>query len=578
MQSASISNALPGNAPIPAVASSPSPGGQPSSPFTALFQMLTKTGNGPAKLPAPGKPKDSARAQDVATPASISLQIVCQFLGAIVSPLVAPVHVPSIPAGGAPLESGPNQDPPAAPSNGPMSTTSILVGAFDNQSSPASSTRMVTPRNLQSSSTSNSVFVTTNELSQAFPFSFAESAPRSSQTPPTPNSVLAATNDPSAPFPFSFAEPTQDVTSASDPAAASSNTQNSSPDLPVQAYNPQMDLGLQMTPSVSVLDANPGPQTQDAVPVQNAPTDSSSVSKAKDPNNTNALQPDSKAAAPNTAGIPHIRALQAESAGLELMNLQVAGGTRQPANPIQQLPQPSALEFTPKLNLNFQTGPVAAIPASPVQTATKTMSVAIPTPTFQDSLHAQAVTGAQAAPAVSATPKLQSKDTSSGSQGNDANAKSDHPSNSALVHTDGNGFGQTLDTAGASAGNTHFVPTDPTMVVANVRIPVEPRTASADAKPDASNADPLPQSQSSPAASAVDHPIVSGARLTDLPGQTEIRIEMQAGSLGAIELRAHITGDQIGASIAVEHHDAQLMLTNDLPALHYRACRKGSPR
>jgi flagellar hook-length control protein FliK len=52
------------------------------------------------------------------------------------------------------------------------------------------------------------------------------------------------------------------------------------------------------------------------------------------------------------------------------------------------------------------------------------------------------------------------------------------------------------------------------------------------------------------------------------PGQTEIRIEMQADSLGGVELRAHIAGDQIGASIAVEHHDAQVALASDSPALH----------
>jgi flagellar hook-length control protein FliK len=54
----------------------------------------------------------------------------------------------------------------------------------------------------------------------------------------------------------------------------------------------------------------------------------------------------------------------------------------------------------------------------------------------------------------------------------------------------------------------------------------------------------------------------------DHPGQTEIRIEMQSESLGGVELRAHISGNQIGASIAVEHHDAQVLLANDLPALH----------
>jgi flagellar hook-length control protein FliK len=43
---------------------------------------------------------------------------------------------------------------------------------------------------------------------------------------------------------------------------------------------------------------------------------------------------------------------------------------------------------------------------------------------------------------------------------------------------------------------------------------------------------------------------------------------MQGGSLGGVELRAHMSGNEIGASIAVEHHDVQAMLANDLPALH----------
>ena len=62
--------------------------------------------------------------------------------------------------------------------------------------------------------------------------------------------------------------------------------------------------------------------------------------------------------------------------------------------------------------------------------------------------------------------------------------------------------------------------------------------------------------------------MVSAAHMAESIGQTEIRIEMQAGPLGAVELRAHIAGDQIGASIAVEHHEAQMMLASDLPALH----------
>lgn len=68
--------------------------------------------------------------------------------------------------------------------------------------------------------------------------------------------------------------------------------------------------------------------------------------------------------------------------------------------------------------------------------------------------------------------------------------------------------------------------------------------------------------------------MVNSAHIVDQPGQTEIRIEMQADSLGGVELRAHIAGDQIGASIAVEHHDAQLALASELPSLHSALAEK----
>jgi flagellar hook-length control protein FliK len=68
--------------------------------------------------------------------------------------------------------------------------------------------------------------------------------------------------------------------------------------------------------------------------------------------------------------------------------------------------------------------------------------------------------------------------------------------------------------------------------------------------------------------------VVNTARLLDGSGQTEIRIEMQGDSLGGIELRAHISGDQMGATIAVEHRDAQLALATELPTLHSALAEK----
>jgi flagellar hook-length control protein FliK len=47
-----------------------------------------------------------------------------------------------------------------------------------------------------------------------------------------------------------------------------------------------------------------------------------------------------------------------------------------------------------------------------------------------------------------------------------------------------------------------------------------------------------------------------------------MRVEMQSDSLGGIELRARMTGDQVGAAIVVERHDLHSALSNELPALH----------
>ena len=68
--------------------------------------------------------------------------------------------------------------------------------------------------------------------------------------------------------------------------------------------------------------------------------------------------------------------------------------------------------------------------------------------------------------------------------------------------------------------------------------------------------------------------VVNAVHLTDRTGQTEVRIEMQSESLGSVELRAHVSGNQIGASIAVEHHEAEVMLATELPALHSALAEK----
>lgn len=62
--------------------------------------------------------------------------------------------------------------------------------------------------------------------------------------------------------------------------------------------------------------------------------------------------------------------------------------------------------------------------------------------------------------------------------------------------------------------------------------------------------------------------LMRNPHLVEKLGQSEMNIAMQADALGAVQVRAHLAGDQVGAAITVEHHDLHAMLSNDLPALH----------
>ena len=200
--------------------------------------------------------------------------------------------------------------------------------------------------------------------------------------------------------------------------------------------------------------------------------------------------------------------------------------------------------------------------------ATKTMAAGLPALSSRDATHAQAANIAPPAPSSAAPAKQPSKDASNGSQGNDANTKPNHAASSGADHADAKGFVQSLEASGANSASTHATSTDSTIVAAAMRTPAEPHVASVETKLGSSNGSMPGQGQALPASAGAEQNVVSSAHLLDHAGQTEIRIEMQGGSLGGVELRAHMSGNDIGASIAVEHHDVQAMLANDLPALH----------
>lgn len=57
-------------------------------------------------------------------------------------------------------------------------------------------------------------------------------------------------------------------------------------------------------------------------------------------------------------------------------------------------------------------------------------------------------------------------------------------------------------------------------------------------------------------------------RVTSSLAGAEMNVALRTEGLGAVQVRAHVTGDQVGAAITVERHDAHAALANDLPALH----------
>jgi flagellar hook-length control protein FliK len=226
-------------------------------------------------------------------------------------------------------------------------------------------------------------------------------------------------------------------------------------------------------------------------------------------------------------------------------------------------PQPAAIQET-----QSKLQPIANLSPSPVETlahsAVKSAAIGASTPKFHENL--QPPTAGPALPTAAATTaNARSQDSSNGSSGNNSNPKADNASNVSSAQTDERGFVQSLNTAAANPIGGHSAAADSTAVAAAA--PVQPQSASSAGQPAATNSPDSRPAESLPASSQ-GTPIVNAAHIVGQPGQTEIRIEMQADSLGGVELRAHIAGDQIGASIAVEHHDAQLALATDLPALH----------
>jgi hypothetical protein len=263
--------------------------------------------------------------------------------------------------------------------------------------------------------------------------------------------------------------------------------------------------------------------------------------------------------------LPNSQMTQAAHANSSLLNAT----TLIPGGAAAKVSVAGSLQSAANQSAQSNSQPPADASLSPAETLVHSVaqSAAIGASTLRihGNLQSPGANPALPTPVAPVPAKTQAQDSSNGSPGNDSNAKPDGVSKVAGAQTDEKAFVQSLDTAGANPMNGHSAAADPNAAAASP--PVQSQIVSSGVSTSApSSADPRPAG-SLPGAMQ-NAPVVSAAHIVNQSGQTEIRIEMQADSLGGVELRAHIAGDQIGASIAVEHHDAQVALALDLPTLH----------
>ncbi|MGB2643758.1 MAG: flagellar hook-length control protein FliK [Candidatus Acidiferrum sp.] len=121
------------------------------------------------------------------------------------------------------------------------------------------------------------------------------------------------------------------------------------------------------------------------------------------------------------------------------------------------------------------------------------------------------------------------------------------------------------------AASVAQVPAVPTPAAASpVVMPLQSADPNPHPAPQALPSAPAQTQPALPSPHAPDAPwghVVSDAQLTNSTNETEMRIAMQTDKLGAVELHARVSGDEIGASILVEKHDAHAALAVELPAL-----------
>ncbi len=534
---------------------------QQASPFAAAFQTALKGAATNGKSPVASKPQDSSRGPANATAAGNNP--LGLFLPGMVSPALAPIPVePSLPAaalqslvGVSALDGNTNQGTNASGNLFSLnSAMDVPAGAGQaNASAP--------------NSTDTSKAALLDPLGSLGDDKTAVEAGTAPQDSKSALQIAANQIDLGA-IPNPSSNVSQDALT---PQSGATNS-TSVPD-PTNALLPVATN--QDIPSGAIADSKPIPQDPASPPVQEGSANKLLENLLQSNIASASPQPVPQNIAADGATPPAGKTAQTAHADMKFLNLQtlipasaaakasLSASAQPPANHDPQPNLPPAIT-SPTLTETLE------------HSAAKSAALGAPTLKFHDNAKSQSDDSAPSVPMPAVSAKAQPQDGSNGSHGNDSNSKQDRSSPVASVRTDDKGFVQTLNATAANPATGHAPAPDPTAVAASIpsSVSAEPQaTHSGTQQPAASSGADLHPSESLPAAPQ-GSAVVNTAHITVQPGQTEIRIEMQAESLGGVELRAHIAGDQIGASISVEHHDAQVALTTDLPALHIALAEK----
>jgi flagellar hook-length control protein FliK len=562
MQPAPIANATPVNTTNNASAAPPSPpyDSQPS-PFTTVFHAVLKSAGSNNKISSPGKAQDSGRASAGNAKPGNSSRTVLSSGAAMIPPTASPATAAGsgptiidpflslVPVQGATSAASPNSDLQIgldAPANLFRSGTSTDADHEPATSTPAlqtaagttDSTVPGTAENLDGNK--NALLPNTRQenLTAAMQ-SFVSPFDLQANANPSANAIQDSGRAQSG-------APGTEQKTALDPAISSNKVVSDAPDqnIPLTIPNP--------VPSKLI------PQTFASLSDQNGST------------------ADPSGALPTVAvesTRQDLKSGQAIRTDLKLLSLQdqpgaaAAAASKTSVTPLAQLPSNHDALLNSLASTNTSPGLAETLEHS----AAKSAVASATTLKFHENMKTQPESQAPSVPVAAGSAKAQSQESSNGSSTGDSNAAPDHGSNAASGRPDEKGFVQTFDAAATNSSSGHAATPDPASVAA--AMPAQAQPPNSNALLSQASAAGTHQTEILPASSE-GTAVVNSAHMLAQSGQTEIRIEMQADSLGGVELRAHIAGDQIGASIAVEHHDAQVALTTDLPALHNALAEK----